>query len=103
MKKFDPKSMKPLKLKKGIQLLELKPKEFLRSRTNISLALTECLVDGDVEAFHEIIRGYLSVINKEELSRKSKVSISTIHRVAAGSNLKIETLIKIMSATNKAA
>lgn len=103
MKKFDPKSMKPLKLKKGVKLLKISPKEFLLNKNNVVRGLTEALLEGDIEAFHEIIQGYLSVINKEELSRKSKLPIATIRRVAAGSNYNVETLMKITAAINKAA
>lgn len=103
MKKFDPKSIKPLKLKAGAKLLKSNHKEFLRNKENITKGLAEALCDGDIEAFHEIIQGYLSVINKEELSRKSKLPIATIRRVAAGSNYNIETLMKITAAINKAA
>lgn len=103
MKKFDPKLMKTFKLKKGIKLDLHDPKEFFRSKSNVATALAECLMNGDIESFHEIMQAYLSIINKEELSRKSKLPIATIRRVAAGANYNIETLMKITAAINKAA
>ncbi len=50
MKKFDPKSIKPLKLKAGAKLLKSNHKEFLRNKENITKGLAEALCDGDIEA-----------------------------------------------------
>jgi DNA-binding phage protein len=98
MAKFNINAMKPLKLKKGIVLYPVDPRDFFRNQDNVAKALSEALIDGDIEAFKEIIGGYLSVINKDELARKSKLPIATIRRVAAGSNYNIETLLKITAA-----
>lgn len=103
MKKFNPKTLKPIKLRKGAKLYKLEPAEFFKQHDKITRALSETMMEGDIEAFQEIISAYLSIINKEELSRKSKVPIATIRRMAAGSNYNIETLLKITAALHKAA
>jgi predicted transcriptional regulator len=95
--------MKPLKLKKNVKLFKITPKDFSRSEEKVTLALSQALMEGDREAFQEIIMGYLSIINKDELSRISKLPIATIRRVAAGSNYNIETLLKITAAIKNAA
>lgn len=53
------------------------------------------------DAPHEIISGILSVINKEELSRKSKVSIATIRIMAAGANFNVDNMLKITTIISK--
>lgn len=103
MKKFNIKAMKSISIKKNIKLIKIEPGEFLKNQTMVVQALSEALIEGDIEAFQEIIGGYLSSINKEELARISKLPIATIRRVAAGTNYNIETLLKITSAIRKAA
>lgn len=103
MAKLNMKNFKPLKLRTHKKLFKFDPKEFFRDQDAIALALSEALLQGDRDAFQEIIKSYLAVINKEELSRISKVPIATIRRVAAGTNYNIETLLKITAAINKAA
>lgn len=103
MKKLNIEEMKPIKLKKGIRLLKVDPKLFFKQKDKVAVALSEALIEGDLEAFQEIISSYLNVINKEKLSQVSKIPIATIRRVAAGSNYNIETLLKITAAIQKVA
>ena len=103
MPKFNIKSMKPVLLKKNKTLFKIEPRDFFKNQNLVAKALSKALIDGDKEAFQEIIIGYLGIVNKEELARISKLPIATIRRVAAGSNYNIETLLKITSAINKAA
>jgi hypothetical protein len=65
---------------------------------SVAFTLSQSLLEGDFEAFHEIIAGYLAVVNKEELSRRSEIPIATIRRLAAGKSIKTHNLLKIMSA-----
>ena len=103
MTKFNIKSMKPVFLKKNKNLYKNDPRDFFKNQNDVAKALSEALLEGDKEAFQEIIMGYLGIINKEELARISKLPIATIRRVAAGSNYNIETLLKITAAIRKAA
>lgn len=103
MKKFNIKAMKSVSINKNIKLIKIDPGEFFRDQNLVAQALSEAIIDGDIEAFQEIIGGYLSSINKEELARISKLPIATIRRVASGTNYNIETLMKITAAIRKAA
>jgi predicted transcriptional regulator len=103
MKKFNVNAMKPLRIKKKRDLVKIDPKKFLKNRSLVAKGLAEAIISGDQESFQEIIMGYLSVINKEELARSAKLPIATIRRVASGSNYNIETLLKITSAIDKVA
>ena len=99
MANFDIKSLRPIKIKKS--LFKNDSVEFFKDNENVSIALSHAILEGDKEAFHETIAGYLNVINKEELSRRSKVPIATIRRMAAGANFNIDNMLKVTSAINK--
>lgn len=101
MANFNIDSLAPIKVKKGRTLFKNDSVEFFQDTKAVAEALAEAILEGDKNAFHEIISGYLSVINKEELSRRSKVPIATIRRMAAGSNFNIDSMLKVTSAINK--
>lgn len=101
MRKFNIDSLKTVKLKKGKTLFKNDSVEYFQDRMAVIEALSMAIIDGDKEAFHEIIMGFLSVINKEELARRSKVPIATIRRMAAGANFNIDSMLKVTSAINK--
>jgi len=101
MAKFNINSLTPIKVKKGKTLFKNDSVEFFKNTKAVADALSQAILEGDNEAFHEIISGYLSVINKEELSRRSKVPIATIRRMAAGSNFNIDSMLKVTSAISK--
>ncbi len=103
MKKFNPKTIKPINLTTKEKIYKLDPKDFFKHQDKVVQALSEALLEGDKEAFQEVIIGYMNIINKDKLARISKLPIATIRRVAAGSNYNIETLLKITAAINKAA
>lgn len=100
-KKFNIDSLKPVKIKSNKTLFKNDSIEFLKNNRLVARALSDAILEGDKEAFHDIISGYLSVINKEELSRRSKVPIATIRRMAAGANFNIDSMLKVTSAINK--
>jgi hypothetical protein len=101
MAKFNIDSLTPIKVKKGKSLFKNNSVEFFKDSKLVAEALSEAILDGDKDAFHDIIIGYLSVINKEELSKKSKVPIATIRRMAAGANFNINNMLKLTSAIGK--
>lgn len=98
---FDINSLRPIKIKKGKSLFKNDSVEFFKDNEAVAKALSHAILEGDKEAFHEIIAGYLSVINKEELSRRSNVPIATIRRMAAGANFNIDNMLKVTSAISK--
>lgn len=101
MKKFDIKSLNKITLNSKTKLFKNNSVEFFYNSKNISNALAQAILEGDKESFHDIFSGYLNVINKEELARKSKVPIATIRRMAAGANFNIDNMLKITLAINK--
>lgn len=101
MANFNVDSLAPIKVKKGKTLFKNDSAEFFKDSKAVAEALSQAILEGDKEAFHDIISGYLSVINKEELARRSKVPIATIRRMAAGSNFNIDNMLKVTSVINK--
>lgn len=101
MNDFDINSIKPIKLNKNIPLFKNKASKFYKNHKLVSDSLSQAILEGDKEAFYEILSALLSMINKEELSRRSKVPIATIRRMAAGANFNIESMLKVTCAINK--
>ena len=87
---------KGIKISKKTILFDEDPLDFFRNTKKVKRALYQALSDGDKEAFYDILSGFLTVVNKEEFSRKSKIPITTIRRIASGSNFQINTMLKIM-------
>lgn len=101
MGKFNIKSLKPIKIKNKKMLFKDDSLEFFQNKKDVTKALVQAILEGDIEAFHEIFSGYLRVTNKEELARRSKVPIATIRRMAAGSNFNIDNMLKVISTISK--
>ena len=78
MAKFSINSMKPVKIKEDAKLFKNNAFEFLMNRKLVSDAISLALLEGDEEAFFEIITGYLAVVNKEELARRANIPIATV-------------------------
>lgn len=101
MAKFNINSLAPIEVKKTKALFKNDSVEFFKDSKSVAEALSQAILEGDKEAFHDIISGYLSVVNKEELSRRSKVPIATIRRMVAGSNFNIDNMLKVTSTISK--
>ena len=101
MKKIEISTLKPIVIKRNKTLFKNDSVAFFQNRSDVADALSQAILEGDKEAFHEIIAGFLSVINKEELARRSKVPIATIRRMAAGSNFNIDNMLKVTSVISK--
>jgi predicted transcriptional regulator len=94
--------MKPIKLRKDVQLIEYDPTAFFRNNEEeVISVLIELFKEGDLESFQDVLATYLHIINKEEFSRKHKIPIATLRRVCAGSTYNVETLFKILNGINK--
>lgn len=70
----------------------------MKKNIHIVKVLSKAINEGDLEAFHKIIGGYISSVDEEELAKSSKLPIATIRSVASGTNYNIRTLFNITSA-----
>jgi hypothetical protein len=103
MKKFKIESIKPVKINphKKKSLFKHDSQKFFENIDYVATGLVNALLDGDKEVFHDLLMAYLSVINKEELSRRSKIPIATIRRMANGSNFNVDNLLKLTHVIKK--
>lgn len=84
-----------LKNRKG--LLEFNPDVRLQQPDIIAHALWECLVENDIEAFKEILRSHLEVVNKDSLAKKAGIPRRTLFRMLSPEgNPTLENLGKII-------
>lgn len=70
-------------LKKSSDVIEHDSASRLKNKHYIVQALIECLQDGDAEAFKEILRSYLDVINKSKFAEKTKIPERTLYRMVS--------------------
>lgn len=101
MGKFNIKTLKPVVLKNKKALFKNQSLDFFKDNHAIAEALTQAILEGDKIAFHEIFSGYLSVINKEELARRSRLPIATIRRMAAGANFTVDSMFQVTAVIAK--
>lgn len=84
-----------LKNRKGI--LEFNPDIRLQKPEVIAHALWECLVENDIEAFKEILRSHLEVVNKDTLAKRAGIPRRTLFRMLSPEgNPTLENLGKII-------
>lgn len=99
-KKSPPKSI----VINGVKLLKHDPSEIFKKHKQIKQALFEALVDGDKEAFVEILSGYVRAHNILEVCRRTKLSRTVVYEaISEGGNPSLDTLCKIMTSFGDAA
>lgn len=87
-----------LKSLKGLK--EFDPAEYLGDREEIARALAECLLEGDQEAFVDILAAHVRVRNKARLARRARLGRKTLYRVLDGkANPRLGTIMAFMRAT----
>ncbi len=92
--------MPVVELKSTKGLTEFDPAEYLGDREEIARALVECLLEGDQEAFVEILAAHVRVRNKARLARRARVGRKTLYRVLDGkANPRLATIMAFMRAS----
>jgi DNA-binding phage protein len=87
----------PIRLKSRKGLSTVKASGRLRNKQLIAQALWECLVDNDIDAFKDILRTHLEVVNKQELSKAAGIPRRTLFRMlSTNGNPTLETVGKII-------
>lgn len=71
------------------------PTKELANAKKIALALAECILDGDEEAFNEILAAHLEAVDKTALAGKTGLSRQTIYKAMKG-NPTIKTVMHIV-------
>ncbi len=88
----------------GIELLKHDPSAIFKKHKEIKQALLEALMDGDKEAFIDILSGYVRAHNISEVCRRTGLSRTVVYEsISENGNPSLDTLCKIMMSFNKAA
>ena len=88
----------------GLQLERHHPREIFKNHKEIKTALAEALLDGDKEAFVEILAGYVRAHNISEVCHRTGLGRTVVYEaIGKNANPSLETLCKIMISFNKVA
>lgn len=91
------KRLKKSMLINGIELLSHDPSLIYRNHKEIKKALLEALMDGDREAFIDILSGYVRTHNILEVCRRTGLSRTVVYEaISDKGNPSLDTLCKIM-------
>lgn len=98
-KPFDVKSFKRVHLARNAPLERHDPKVSLGDSKQVSLAISECLLEGDYVGLVEILKAHLALVDKIKLSRDSHIGQRTIYRMLeANANPTLKTVTKMFGA-----
>ncbi len=86
------------KLKNGIKTSPHKVTAKLKSTKRVAAALAECLLEGDAEAFKEVLSAHIKLVgNKKDFSKKSGIGRATLYEsLSAKGNPSLETIARIV-------
>lgn len=72
------------------------PEEFFKNHTKVAQALLQCLLEGDAEAYKEILDSFLSV-NRARVAHSAKMSRTTVQNaLSSKGNPTLRTVAKIV-------
>jgi probable addiction module antidote protein len=92
------KSLKKSAVINGVRLTRHDPSAVFKNHKEIKAALAEALIDGDKEAFVEILEGYIRAHNILEVCRRTGLSRTVVYEaIGEGGNPSLDTLCKIMT------
>lgn len=60
------------------------PTKIMLDKTFLIAALLQCFKDNDVDAFIEILDGYITALNKSKFAQKADISRSTLYVMLHG-------------------
>ncbi len=96
-KNFSLNSMPVVKLKKGIKATSHDPDKRLSSVDFITKALVQCLWEGDMDAFKEIVKAHYEAINTTRALKKIGLSKRTFYEaVSPNGNPRLDTVTRII-------
>ena len=88
----------------GIELLSHDPSLIFKNHKEIKIALSEAFLDGDREAFIEILASYIRAHNILQVCRRTGLSRTVVYEaISDHGNPSLDTLCKIMTSFKKIA
>jgi DNA-binding phage protein len=103
-KPFDIHSIQPIQFKPEFlaTLVDFDSAEELSDPVLVGQVLLECLMEGDHEAFKEILHGHLMSVNKGVFSKKTGIARSTLFRMLSpNSNPTLKNVAKLCRGLSK--
>jgi len=92
-------NMSANQLRNKADVLEHNSSARLKNRRYVAQALIESLQDGDTDAFKEILRSYLDVVNKSKFAEKTKIPERTLYRmVSEDGNPTLDNIARVVHA-----
>ena len=70
-------------LKANARIADHSAGDRLKNKGYVAQALIQCLQDGDADAFKEILRSYLDVVNKSRFAEQTHISERTLYRMVS--------------------
>lgn len=96
---FSFKNMEGRKLRASAKVTDQYASERLKNKNYVAQALIECLQDGDADAFKEILRSYLDVVNKSRFAEQTHISERTLYRmVSEDGNPTLDNIARVVHA-----
>lgn len=91
--------MPALRLRAGVKVTDQTASERLKDKGYVAKALIQCLQDGDADAFKEILRSYLDVVNKAKFALQTHIPERTLYRmVTKDGNPTLENIARVVHA-----
>ena len=91
--------MPALRLKTNTKVKDHKATDRLKDKRYVAAALIQCLQDGDVAAFKEILRSFLDVVNKSSFAQKTEIPERTLYRMVSDSgNPTLDNIARVVHA-----
>jgi probable addiction module antidote protein len=96
---FSFKNMPAIQIQNTAKISDYSATERLKDKKYVVSALIQCLRDGDADAFKEILRSYLDVINKSKFAAKTHIPQRTLYRMVSESgNPTLDTIARVVHA-----
>jgi DNA-binding phage protein/putative component of toxin-antitoxin plasmid stabilization module len=102
-KAFSIEQIEPAKLKAGVKTKPHDPRSNLRDRKFIEESLLECIVDGDMDAFKEILKAHYEAVNTSAALKRAGLSKRTFYdALAPDGNPSLSTVMKMVAGLREA-
>lgn len=96
---FSFESMRARRLRADVKINGQSATDRLKDKDYVAQALIQCLQDGDADAFKEILRSYLDVVNKTKFAAQTHIPERTLYRmVSEDGNPTLDNIARVVHA-----
>ncbi len=95
---FSIENMEPVVLKPGVKTKRHDPKKNLSDQGFVAEALFQCLIDGDMDEFKDILRAHYEAVNVTQVLKRTGLNKRTFYDALKPSgNPSLSTVMKMIS------